>query len=151
MPPLTTKENEVPSASSIRPKAHRKHNLPIQTLRSSSNRLELHFPPVTQTPLLGSVAHKLAVDGAIRLVAYRARDRDRGREGRDKGRRRAVRWCAAADGEGWCSSSYRERWYDAGWVWVGDIDRRGGGEDGEGGEKESFGVHFDCGLEFGVC
>jgi hypothetical protein len=62
-----------------------------------------------------------------------------------------VRWCAAANRERWCPSSYREGWCDAGWIRVGDIDRRGGGEDGEGGDEESFDVHFDCGFGFGVC
>ena len=59
-----TKEN-FSSTSSIRPEARCKNNLPIQALRTSSDRLELHFSPVAQAPLLGPVAHQLAVDGAI--------------------------------------------------------------------------------------
>jgi len=53
------------SASRIRPEALRENNLAVQTLRTSSYWLELHFSPVAQTPLTLSVAHEFAVDWAV--------------------------------------------------------------------------------------
>jgi hypothetical protein len=58
-----------------------------------------------------------------------------------------VGWHSGADRKGWCPSSYGLGRFGAGWVWVGDIDGRGGGEGAEGGE-ERFGVHLGCVLSF---
>ena len=43
---------------------------------------------------------------------------------------------------GWCAGAYGEGWCDAGGVWAGDIDGRGGGEGGDGGEEDGFCVHL---------
>lgn len=48
---------------------------------------------------------------------------------------------------GWCAGAYGEGRCDAGGVWAGDIDGRGGGEGGDGGEEEGFCVHLSRGLE----
>jgi len=59
-----------------------------------------------------------------------------------------VGWHSGADRERWRPSSYGMGWFGAGWVWVGDIDGRGGGEGGEGGEEERFCVHLGRVLGF---